>query len=397
MKLAERVKRIKPSPTFAAAAKAAAMRAKGIEVISLAQGEPDFDTPANIKEAANKAIREGFTKYTPVAGFDDLKDAIIQKFKRDSGLTYDRSQIIASVGAKLCIYNLAQALFEAGDEVIVPAPYWVSYTDIVLLMDAQPVVVPTTEGQGFKMSSAQLKSAITPRTKAILLNSPNNPTGATYTAEELRTLAEVLVPKKILIIADEIYEKFVYDGTVFASIASLGKEVQDQTVVINGVSKTYSMTGWRIGYAAGPAELIAAMSKIQTQNISNPVSFCQKAAVEALLGPQDSVQEMIVEFDRRRRYIVERLNAMAGITCSMPPGAFYVFPNITGLFGKKWGEKRISNSADVTDFFLEEARVAGVAGSGFGDDQYIRFSYATSMKNIEKGMNRLQEALKKLK
>jgi len=396
MKLAERVKRIKPSPTFAAAAKAAAMRAKGIEVISLAQGEPDFDTPANIKEAANKAIREGFTKYTPVAGFDDLKDAIIQKFKRDSGLTYDRSQIIASVGAKLCIYNLAQALFEAGDEVIVPAPYWVSYTDIILLMDAQPVVVPTTEGQGFKMSSAQLKSAITPRTKAILLNSPNNPTGATYTAEELRRLAEVLVPKKILIIADEIYENFVYDGTVFASIASLGKEVQDQTVVINGVSKTYSMTGWRIGYAAGPAELIAAMSKVQTQNISNPVSFCQKAAVEALLGPQDSVQEMIVEFDRRRRYIVERLNAMAGITCSMPPGAFYVFPNITGLFGKKWGEKRISNSADVTDFFLEEARVAGVAGSGFGDDQYIRFSYATSMKNIEKGMNRLQEALKKL-
>lgn len=397
MKLAERVKRIKPSPTFAAAAKAAAMRAKGIEVISLAQGEPDFDTPANIKEAANKAIRDGFTKYTPVAGFDDLKDAIIQKFKRDSGLTYDRSQIIASVGAKLCIYNLAQALFEAGDEVIVPAPYWVSYTDIILLMDAQPVVVPTTEGQGFKMSSAQLKSAITPRTKAILLNSPNNPTGATYTAEELRTLAEVLVPKKILIIADEIYENFVYDGTVFASIASLGKEVQDQTVVINGVSKTYSMTGWRIGYAAGPAELVAAMSKVQTQNVSNPVSFCQKAAVEALLGPQDSVQEMIVEFDRRRRYIVERLNAMAGITCSMPSGAFYVFPNITGLFEKKWGEKRISNSADVTDFFLEEARVAGVAGSGFGDDQYIRFSYATSMKNIEKGMNRLQEALKKLK
>jgi aspartate aminotransferase len=241
MKLAERVKRIKPSPTFAAAAKAAAMRAKGIEVISLAQGEPDFDTPANIKEAAYKAIREGFTKYTPVAGFDDLKDAIIQKFKRDSGLTYDRSQIIASVGAKLCIYNLAQALFEAGDEVIVPAPYWVSYTDIILLMDAQPVVVPTPEGQGFKMSSAQLKSAITPRTKAILLNSPNNPTGATYTAEELRALAEVLVPKKILIIADEIYENFVYDGTVFASIASLGKEVQDQTVVINGVSKTYSM------------------------------------------------------------------------------------------------------------------------------------------------------------
>jgi aspartate aminotransferase len=397
MKLAERVKRIKPSPTFAAAAKAAAMRARGIEVISFAQGEPDFDTPANIKEAAYKAIREGFTKYTPAAGFDDLKDAIIQKFKRDNGLTYDRSQILASAGAKLCIYNLAQVLFEAGDEVIVPAPYWVSYTDIVLLMDAQPVVIPTTEGQGFRISPQQLASAITPRTKAILLNSPNNPTGATYTAEELRALAGILVQKKILIIADDIYEKFVYDGIAFTSIASLGKEVQDQTMVINGVSKTYSMTGWRIGFAAGPAELIAEMGKVQTQNVSNPVSFCQKAAVEALVGPQDSVGQMIVEFDRRRRYIVDRLNAMPGITCPLPQGAFYVFPNITGLCGRKWGEKKISNSADVTDFLLEEARVAGVAGSGFGDDKYIRFSYATSMKNIEKGMDWIQEALKKLK
>jgi len=397
MKLAERIQRIKPSPTFAAAAKAAAMRARGIEVISFAQGEPDFDTPANIKEAAYKAIGAGITKYTPAAGFDDLKDAIIQKFKRDNGLTYDRSQILASAGAKLCIYNLAQVLFEAGDEVIVPAPYWVSYTDIVLLMDAQPVVIPTTERQGFRISPQQLASAITPRTKAIILNSPNNPTGATYTAEELRALAGILVQKKILIIADDIYEKFVYDGIAFTSIASLGKEIQDQTMVINGVSKTYSMTGWRIGFAAGPAELIAEMGKVQTQNVSNPVSFCQKAAVEALVGPQDSVGEMIVEFDRRRRYIVERLNAMPGITCSLPQGAFYVFPNITGLCGRKWGEKKISNSADVTDFLLEEARVAGVAGSGFGDDKYIRFSYATSMKNIEKGMDRIQEALKKLK
>jgi aspartate aminotransferase len=397
MKLAERVSRIKPSPTFAAAAKAAAMRAQGIEVISFAQGEPDFDTPTNIKEAAYKAIGAGITKYTPAAGFDDLKDAIIQKFKKDNGLTYNRSQILASAGAKLCIYNLAQVLFEAGDEVIVPAPYWVSYTDIVLLMDAQPVVIPTTEGQGFKISPQQLASAITPRTKAIILNSPNNPTGATYTAEELRALAEILVQKKILIIADDIYEKFVYDGIAFTSIASLGKEVQDQTMVINGVSKTYSMTGWRIGFAAGPAQLIAEMGKVQTQNVSNPVSFCQKAAVEALTGPQDSVGGMIVEFDRRRRFIVERLNAMDGITCSLPQGAFYVFPNITGLYGRKWGEKKISNSADVTDFLLEEARVAVVAGSGFGDDKYIRFSYATSMENIKKGMDRIQDALKKLK
>jgi len=397
MKLAERVNRIKPSPTFAAAAKAAAMRAKGIEVISFAQGEPDFDTPDNIKEAAYKAIREGITKYTPAAGFPELKDAIIQKFKRDNNLTYDRAQVFASAGAKLIIYNLAQALFEAGDEVIVPAPYWVSYPDIVLLMDAKPVIIPTSEEQGFKMSAQQLKSAITPRTKAMIINSPCNPTGATYTANELKALVEVLLPKKILIIADDIYEKFVYDGTVFTSIASLGKEVQEQTVVVNGVSKTYSMTGWRIGYAAGSPEIIAAMDKIQTQNISNPVSFCQKAAVEALLGSQDSVQKMIVEFDRRRRYIVNRLNAMPGITCSLPKGAFYVFPNVTGLFGKKWGDREISNSSDVTDFILEEAKVAVVAGMAFGNDNYIRFSYATSMVNIEKGMDRIQETLKKLK
>ncbi len=397
MKLAERVNRIKPSPTFAAAAKAAAMRAKGIEVISFAQGEPDFDTPDNIKEAAYKAIREGITKYTPAAGFPELKDAIIQKFKKDNGLIYDRAQVFASAGAKLIIYNLAQALFEAGDEVIVPAPYWVSYPDIVLLMDAKPIIIPTSEEQGFKMSVQQLKAAITPRTKAMIINSPCNPTGATYTANELKALVEVLLPKKILIIADDIYEKFVYDGTVFTSIASLGKEVQEQTVVVNGVSKTYSMTGWRIGYAAGSPEIIAAMDKIQTQNISNPVSFCQKAAVEALLGSQDSVQKMIVEFDRRRRYIVNRLNAMPGITCSLPKGAFYVFPNVTGLFGKKWGDREISNSSDVTDFILEEAKVAVVAGLAFGNDNYIRFSYATSMVNIEKGMDRIQETLKKLK
>jgi aspartate aminotransferase len=397
MKFAQRVNRIKPSPTFAAAAKAAAMRAKGIEVISFAQGEPDFDTPDNIKEAAYKAIREGITKYTPAAGFPELKDAIIQKFKKDNNLTYDRSQVFASAGAKLILFNLAQALFEAGDEVIVPAPYWVSYTDIVLLMDATPVVIPTSEPQGFKMSVQQLKAAITPRTKAIILNSPCNPTGATYTAQELKALVEVLLPKKILIIADDIYEKFVYDGTVFTSIASLGKEVQDQTVVVNGVSKTYSMTGWRIGYAAGSAAIMAAMDKIQTQNVSNPVSFCQKAAVEALVGPQESVQKMIAEFDRRRKTIVQRLNAMSGITCSLPKGAFYVFPNVTGLFGKKWGDRKISNSSDVSDFILEEAKVAVVAGAAFGDDQYIRFSYATSMSNIEKGMDRIQEALKKLK
>ncbi len=397
MKLADRTKRIKPSPTIAAGAKATAMRARGIDIISFAQGEPDFDTPQNIKEAAYKAIREGFTKYTPPAGIDELKDAVIQKLKRDNGLTYDRSQISTSVGAKLCLYNLAQSLFQAGDEVIVPAPYWVSYPDIILLMDAQPVILPTTEQQGFKITPEQLKSAVTPRTKAILINTPSNPTGATYTAPELKALAEVLLEKQIFIIADEIYEKFLYDGTVFTSIASLGKEIKDQTMIINGVSKTYAMTGWRIGYAAGPAEIIAAMNMIQSQNVSNPVSFCQKAAAEALNGPQDSIKEMVTEFDRRRRYIVDRLNAMPGVRCLLPKGSFYVFPNISGLFGKKWGEKTLGNSSDVTDFLLEEAKCAVVAGIAFGDDQFMRISYATSMPNIEKGMNRIEEAIKKLK
>jgi aspartate aminotransferase len=397
MKLAERVNRIKPSPTFAAAAKAAAMRAKGIEVISFAQGEPDFDTPDNVKEAAYKAIRDGITKYTPAAGFDDLKDAIIEKFAKDNGLRYERPQVTASAGAKLIIYNLAQAFLEAGDEVIVPAPYWVSYTDIVLLSDAKPVIVGAAEADGFKITPAQLKAAITPRTKAIFINSPCNPTGATYTRKEMEALAELLLPRKILIIADDIYEKFVYDGTVFTSMASLSKEVQAQSLVINGVSKTYAMTGWRIGYAAGPAELIAAMNKIQTQNVSNPTSFCQKAAMQALRGPQESVQKMVVEFDRRRRYIVDRLNAMEGVGCPLPSGAFYAFPNIAKLFGKTWGAKKLATSDDVADFILEEAKVAVVAGSAFGSGNHIRFSYATSMQNIEKGMDRMHEAIKKLK
>jgi aspartate aminotransferase len=396
MKLAARVNRIKPSPTVATAAKAMAMQASGIEVISFAQGEPDFDTPDNIKEAAYRAIQKGYTKYTPPGGYDDLKDAIIQKFKKDNQLTYDRSQIIVSAGAKVILYNLAQAFIEAGDEVIVPSPYWVSYTDIVLLADGTPVVIPTTQEEGFKITPAKLKAAITPRTKAFMINSPCNPTGATYSPEELKALAEVLAGKNILIIADDIYEKFAYDGTVTMSIASLSKEIQDQTIIINGVSKTYAMTGWRIGYAAGPKELIAALTKIQTQNVTNATAFCQKASVEALNGSQDTVHKMVGEFDRRRRYIVDRLNRMPGVTCALPPGAFYVFPNISGLFGKKWQEKVIANSIDVTDFILAEARVAVVAGIGFGDDRYMRLSYATSMKNIEGGMNRLEEALKKL-
>ena len=397
MKLAERVGRIKPSPTFAAAAKAAAMRAKGIEVIGFAQGEPDFDTPTNIKEAAYKAIREGFTKYTPAAGFDDLKEAIIQKFKRDNGLTYDRSQILASAGAKLCIYNLAQVLFEAGDEVIVPAPYWVSYPPMVALAGGTPVIVRTKEQNNFKITPEDLKKAITPKTKALIINSPSNPTGSAYTKKDLEKIAEIAISKDFFVISDEIYEKIVYDGFQFTSIASLSDEMKKKTIIVHGVAKTYAMTGWRIGYTAGSEEVISAMNNIQSQSTSNPTSISQKASLEALAGPQDEVGKMVSAFAERRNYIVDRLNRMPGVSCYKPAGAFYVFPNFSSYYGKSYQGKKIENSTHLADFFLDVARVAVVPGVEFGADPFERLSYATSMEDIEEGMNRIEEALKKLR
>ncbi len=394
--LAKRASAIKPSPTLAAAAKAKAMKAQGIDVVDYGVGEPDFDTPENVKEAAIKAIKAGFTKYTPAGGTDELKEAVIEKFKKDNGLAYEKNQILISCGAKHSLYNIAEALFEAGDEVIIPSPYWVSYPDQVILNDATPVIVETTEAEGFKISPQKLTQAITPKTKAIMLNSPSNPTGLAYDRKALEELAAIAVKHKIYVISDEIYEKLLYDGFTHVSIASLGKEIRRQTIVVNGVSKSHSMTGWRIGFAAGPKDVITAMANIQSQSTSNPTSISQKAALEALKGPQDFILTMNAEFDKRRRYMVERLNAMPGVSCLMPVGAFYAFPKVSRLYGKKGGGKTINNSSDFSAYLLEEAKVALVSGDAFGADEYIRLSYATSMDTIKQGLDRIEEAISRL-
>jgi aspartate aminotransferase len=396
MGIAKRATAIKPSPTLATAAKAKAMKAQGIDVVDFGVGEPDFDTPENVKQAGIKAIQSGFTKYTPAGGTDELKEAVIEKFKKDNGLTYEKSQILISCGAKHCLYNIAEALFDPGDEVIIPSPYWVSYPDQVLLNDAMPVIVETAEQEGFKLSAARLEKAITKKTKALILNSPSNPTGLAYDKKTLEEIAAIAVKHRIYVISDEIYEKLLYDGFKHYSIASLGPEIKDLTIVVNGVSKSHSMTGWRIGYAAGPRDIIAAMANIQSQSTSNPASISQKAALEALRGPQDFIQTMNAEFDKRRKYMVERLNKIKGISCLMPIGAFYAFPRVSSLYGKSTSGKTIRNSSDFATYLLGDAKVALVSGDAFGADAYIRLSYATSMENIVKGLDRIEQAVNRL-
>ena len=395
--LSHRAKSLKPSPTLAINAKAKSMQAQGIQVVSFGAGEPDFDTPDNIKKAAKKAINDGFTKYTPVGGIDELKDAIINKFKRDSHITYKRSEILVSCGGKHSFYNLAQAIFDQGDEVIVPAPYWVSYPPMVALAGGTPVIVRTKEQNNFKITPEDLKKAITPKTKALIINSPSNPTGSAYTKKDLEKIAEIAISKDFFVISDEIYEKIVYDGFQFTSIASLSDEMKKKTIIVHGVAKTYAMTGWRIGYTAGSEEVISAMNNIQSQSTSNPTSISQKASVEALAGPQDEVGKMVSAFAERRNYIVDRLNRMPGVSCYKPAGAFYVFPNFSSYYGKSYQGKKIENSTHLADFFLDVARVAVVPGVEFGADPFERLSYATSMEDIEEGMNRIEEALKKLR
>lgn len=396
MVLAERVRKIKPSPTLAVSAKAKKMKADGVDVISFGAGEPDFDTPQNIKNAAITAINEGFTKYTPADGIEELKDAIIDKFREQNGLTYEKNQIIISCGAKHTIYNITQAILDEGDEVIIPSPYWVSYPDMTLLASAVPVIVKAHEKNGFKIRPEDLKKAVTPKSKAIVMNSPSNPTGAAYSAEELEKIAEIAVDNNLIVISDEIYERLIYDSFPFTSIASLGEEIKNLTIVVNGVSKAYSMTGWRIGYGAGPAEIISAMSKIQSQSTSNPTSIAQKASVAALRDPQDAVEMMVEEFDKRRRYMVERLNSIDGVSCLKPMGAFYVFPRVSPLYQKGFKGKMIQNSTDLADFLLDVVRVAVVPGLAFGDDECIRLSYATSFENIKMGLDRIEKATKQL-
>ncbi|MBI4690179.1 MAG: pyridoxal phosphate-dependent aminotransferase [Nitrospirae bacterium] len=395
--LSERAKKIKPSPTLAMDARAKAMKASGIDVVNFGVGEPDFDTPENIKEAAIRAIKDGFTKYTPVGGIDPLKDAIIEKFKKDNKVEYTRNEVIVSCGAKHSLYNIAQALYGEGDEIIIPSPYWVSYPDQVLLNDAAPIFVKTFEKDNFMLDPGVLESHVSKKTKAIILNSPSNPTGQTYDKKTLEAIAEVVIKHNLYVISDEIYEKLTYDGFAHISVASLGNEIKSRTLVVNGLSKAYAMTGWRIGYTAGPKEIIKAMTNIQSQSTSNPTSVAQKAAIEALIGPQDFIKTMLAEFDGRRKFLISELNSISGVSCISPTGAFYAFPNISKLYGRYADGNKVSSSSYLALYLLEKANVVLVPGDAFGDDNYIRLSYATSMENIKKGVERIKEAVGKLK
>jgi aspartate aminotransferase len=396
MKPSERSLSVNPSPTLAVDAKAKALKASGVDIIGFGAGEPDFDTPSNIKDAAIKAINDGFTKYTPVGGTDELKEAIIEKFKKDNGLTYQKDEIVVSCGAKHSLYNIAEALFNPGDEILIPAPYWVSYPDQAVLNDAVPIIVMTDENNSFMVTPKLLEEKLSKNTKALILNSPSNPTGLAYDRKSLEAIADMAVKHDFYIISDEIYEKLTYDGFEHLSIASLGDKIKERTIVVNGLSKSHSMTGWRIGFAAGDRDVIKGMTKIQSQSTSNPTSISQKAAVEALNGSQDFFPPMLAEFDRRRKYMVERLDNMEGVTCVRPVGAFYTFPNLSAHYGKKFKGHAINSSLELSEYLIEEAKVAAVPGVAFGDDRYMRLSYAISLENIEKGLDRIEEALKQL-
>ncbi len=384
--ISERARNAAPSPTLGITAKANALKAQGVDVIGFAAGEPDFDTPEHIKAAAIEALQKGQTKYTPSAGIPPLREAVCEKLERENGLKYQPSQVIVSLGAKHSIYNLFQAVLDPGDEVIVPVPYWVSYPEQVKLADGVPVFVDAPEENGFRVTAETIAAAITPRTKMIVINSPSNPSGAVISEEELRKIAELAVEKNLLVLSDEIYEHLTYSGR-HVSIASFGPEIQKRTLVVNGFSKAYSMTGWRLGWLAGDAEIVAAMGRIQDQSTSNPTTFAQWGAVAALRGSQECVGQMRAAFQERRDYIVDRLNAIPGVQCARPDGAFYVLPNISGLTNNRYPD-----GDALTEYFLTQANVAVVPGSGFGVPQNIRLSYATSMEAIRKGLDRIAEA-----
>ena len=394
--LADRTKLIKPSVTLAIAAKAGKLRSQGVDVVNFSAGEPDFDTPEHIKAAAVDALRKGMTKYTDVKGIEPLREAIAQKYRHEHGLNYRKEDVLVSCGAKHSLYNILQAVVNPGDEVLIPAPYWVSYSDMALLAGGVPRLILTDESTGFRIKPEQLQAALTPKTRVFLLNSPCNPTGATYDRDQLLAIAGILEKHDCLILADDIYEKIIYDGFEVHNLVTLCPSLKERTLIVNGVSKTYAMTGWRIGYALGPGDVIAAGAKIQSQSTSNPTSIAQAAALEAIRGAQDTVAMMVREFQKRRDVIVERLNGIAGIRCLKPEGAFYVFPNISGLLGKTAKGKRLSSPCDVADYLLDEAKVAGVPGEDFGSQQHIRFSYATSLEDIEKGCTRIRDAISKL-
>jgi aspartate aminotransferase len=396
--LAERLSRVKPSPTLAVTAKTFELKAAGRDVIGLGAGEPDFDTPENIKQAAIKAIQKGDTKYTVVDGTMALKQAICAKFKRENGLDYKPNQITVGTGGKQVLYNAFMATLSPGDEVIIPAPYWVSYPDMVELAEGKPVCVPCSENNGFKLTPEALEAAITPKTKWLLLNSPSNPTGAAYTHAEIKALTDVLMKHPhVWVMTDDMYEHLVYDDFKFTTPAQVEPKLYDRTLTINGVSKAYCMTGWRIGYAGGPVELIKAMAAVQSQSTSNPCSISQAAAVEALNGPQDFIPQHNVAFKQRRDLVVEMLNKAKGIRCLVPEGAFYVYPSCAGTIGLKTPQgKVIRTDEDFVTYLLEEEGVAVVHGSAFGLAPYFRISYATSTELLKDACTRIQRACAKL-
>ena len=386
--LAQRATTLTPSLTLAIDAKAKKLKADGVDVCGFGAGEPDFDTPQHIKDAAAKALADGFTKYTPSSGIPELRAAIAEKLKADNGLDYKPSQVIVNCGAKHSCYNAIIATCQAGDEVIIPGPYWLSYPEMAKLADATPVVVPTSEASGFKITADQFRDAMTPATKLLIINSPGNPTGSVYTKEELQALAEVALEEDILMLSDEIYEKITYDGTQCVSLASLSKEIYDLTITVNGFSKAYAMTGWRLGYVAAPEHIAAAIDSIQSHSTSNPTSFAQKGALAGLKGDQSFIGEMVKAFTERRAFMHEKLTSIPGVTCVKPMGAFYMLPNISS-FGL--------TSTDFCTRLLDEHKVAAVPGIAFGSDEHIRLSYASSMENIQKGLDRLEAFCKGLK
>ncbi|NLM35300.1 MAG: pyridoxal phosphate-dependent aminotransferase [Clostridiales bacterium] len=397
MKFSNLSLQLEPSLTLEITAKAKAAKEMGKDVVSFSAGEPDFNTPDNIIEAAIEAMKQGLTKYTPASGILQLKEAICKKLYEDNKLTYNPSQIIVSTGAKQCLSNIFQAILNPGDEVIVPVPYWVSYPELIKLYGGVPVFVNTKAENHFKYEISELEKVITKNTKAILINSPNNPTGTVYNYEDLRVVAEFAKVHNLIIISDEIYEKLIYDEEEHVSIASISEDAYNRTVLVNGLSKTYSMTGWRIGYAAGPQDLIKVMSSIQSHTTSNPATMCQYAALEALTGPQDRVNYMIEQFKLRRDYMVDKINSIKGISCVKPSGAFYVMVNIKEILSKKVDGEIIGNSLNLANLLLEKSLIAVIPGVAFGDDNYIRLSYATSMENIEKGLCRLEEFVSSLR
>jgi len=397
MKFSSRIEKVNPSMTLAIDAKAKELKAKGEDVIGFGAGEPDFDTPDRIKQAGIRAIEANETHYTPVGGTNELKDAIITKMQRDNGLNYDRNQIIVSCGAKHSFYNLAQALWEEGDEIIIPAPYWVSFPEMVVLAGAKPIIIETNSTNNFKITVNQIKEVLTPNTRAILINTPSNPTGSAYKKSELEAIADFSLKNNLLLISDEIYEWIIFDGFKHTSLASLSKEVQKNCIVINGVSKCYAMTGWRIGYIAADAEIVKKVTKLQGQSTSGPCSISQAASIEALTGPHEDVKAMVREFEKRRNVMVDRLSAIPGVSCNKPNGSFYSFPDFSGLYGKKDANgKQLQGSLGFTEYLLTEKKVAIVPGIAFGADANARMSFATSMEKIEEGLKRIKEAVELL-